>query len=139
MIRTFFISLLLLSLRAGASETCDVTKEYKAAHREVIRMVYGEDSDYRRCQKVASETEYWKALSKCVENGDGKYIGGGCAHLVGGGRHGREPDNGHCEAFAFQPSPELVEKLLDEVVREKNIEKCSPKRHQPFSSGWTTE
>lgn len=125
MIRAFLTILLLFSFDANSSEQCDLTNEYIKARSEVRKIIYGEDNNYRRCLNAASEIEYWRALSKCVEMGDGKNIGGGCAHLVGRGKYIQKPNNIHCEIFKFEPTPELAKNLLDEIVKERDIKKCT--------------
>ena len=122
--KIFFVLFLFLALNTSASEKCSLTEDYVKARSEVGKIVYGDDNDYHRCQNAASEAEYWRALSVCIENSDGKNIGGGCAHLVGRGKYMQEPDTSHCEVFKFDPTPELAQNILDEIVTEKGIIKC---------------
>ncbi|MDH5178064.1 MAG: hypothetical protein OEZ39_16290 [Gammaproteobacteria bacterium] len=104
--------------------SCELTDPYKKARIEVGRMVFGENNDYMRCKNTAHKNEYWRALSKCLNKGDGKNIGGGCAHLVMRGEYINKPDLGHCEAFKFEPSKEMAKLLLEEMVKERGIKKC---------------
>ena len=66
-----------------------------------------------------------QCFSKCINKGDGKNIGGGCAHLVMRGKYIQEPDIGHCETFKFEPSKEMAKALLKEIIEERGIQKCA--------------
>lgn len=112
-----FLLLLAFAFNTYASEECVLTEEYKSARSEAAKIIFGSNNDYKKCQNAAYETEYWIALSKCVENGDGKNIGGGCAHLVGRGKYLNSPNINHCEAFKFNPTPKLAKELLAETVK----------------------
>lgn len=108
----------------NASEVCQLTDEYKEARKEIGKLVYGDESNYRRCQNSVSNYDYWKAYSKCAKNGGGKNVGGGCAHLAGRAKYFQVSDVGHCEIFKFEPTPELAQSMLEETVKAEGIKKC---------------
>jgi len=116
---------LLVAVSANAAENCELTDEYKRVRKEVRDIVYGDNNDYGKCRNAAFNTEYWLALSKCVENGDGENIGGGCAHLVGRGKYLQPADTSHCEVFKLEPTRELAQSLLRQIVQERSVEKCT--------------
>lgn len=119
-----YLLLLIIAFNVNASEDCDLTDEYKAARKEAANIAYGSNNGYKKCLNSVSEYEYWVALSKCEEAGDGKNIGGGCAHLVSRGKYSTPADSSHCDRFKFEPSQELAKKVLQETVQENNIVKC---------------
>lgn len=119
-----YLILILIASNVYVSEECELSDEYKTARNEAAKIVYGSKNDYKKCLNAVIENEYWKAFSKCKEAGDGKNVGGGCAHLVNRGSYSSAVDSSHCDSFKFEPSKKLAEKLLQEMVQEKNIVKC---------------
>ncbi|MGX5202411.1 hypothetical protein [Aliikangiella sp. IMCC44632] len=115
---------MITAFNVNASEECALTDEYKAARKEVANIVYGSNNDYKRCLAAVTEYEYWVSLSKCIEAGDGKNVGGGCSHLVGRGKYSNTVDSSQCDTFKFEPSQELAKKVLQEITQENNIIKC---------------
>ncbi|WP_290589951.1 hypothetical protein, partial [Ketobacter sp. GenoA1] len=103
---------------------CELTEEYKSARLEVREIVFGRDNDYARCKDSANSHAFWIAMSKCANAGDGKNVGGGCAHLVNYGNYFESPDTSHCSVFEFKPSKESATKLLNELVKQRQIAKC---------------
>ncbi len=118
-----FISILISSL-CFSEETCELTDEYKALRIEVGKTIFGDDNSYKQCINSAHKNEYWKAISICENKGDGKNIGGGCAHLVSNGKYTKKSDISHCKIFHFEPTPELAIKLMAEETEYKKIPKC---------------
>ena len=119
-----YLLLLFFAVNVNATEICELTDEYKAARKEAVNMVYGSNNDYKRCLSAVTESEYWVSLSKCVEAGDGKNVGGGCAHLVSRDKYSTSIDSSHCNTFKFEPSKELAKKIVQETVQENKIIKC---------------
>ena len=118
------ITVSLITQNLLAEETCELSPEYLAERGQVALEVYGEENSYGECKEAAFSNEYWKAVAKCINAGDGENVAGSCFHLVGRGKYKEEPSIVHCEAFVFEPSPELAQEILNERVEEKRIIKC---------------
>jgi hypothetical protein len=125
--KIFYLLFILLPFQAGATGVCQLTEEYEAVRAELRKMMHGGDNDYSRCKKAADHDQFWRAMSKCVEAGDGKNVGGGCAHLIGRGHYEQPLDAGHCDTFKFEATPELEAELLEKLVKQKGIKKCKEK------------
>ncbi|OZG73945.1 hypothetical protein BTA51_09195 [Hahella sp. CCB-MM4] len=116
--------LLLFSQVSHSSENCIVTDEYNAIRKEAREIVYGNDNSFARCKKSVEMAEYWRAMAKCESYGDGRDIGGGCAHLVGRGRYQEPVDMSHCDVFKFEPSRDLVNEIVEEQVQARGVRRC---------------
>ncbi len=77
-IRVFVIGFTIMVSTQTLAE-CKITKEYSEARKEATEIVYGSNNSYSKCVDAAHAMEYWLALSRCEESGDGKHTGGGCA------------------------------------------------------------
>ena len=85
-----------------ASDECTITKAYMDTKIEAFKAIR---EPYNNCRDSMIEAYYWKAVAKCVSEGKGKNIGGGCSHLVSSGSYPREKyDMSHCDIFKWDKS-----------------------------------
>lgn len=114
-----------------ASESCELTDNYKAARSEAMRAVRGSESAHYKCINSVREAHYWKAVAACEVEGKGEGIGGGCQHISGYSfsHNHKESDVSHCEVLKHRDPKKVFEMWLDDIVRTRNIVKC--KHNQP--------
>ena len=103
-----------------ASDECAITKAYKDARIEVFKAIR---EPYNNCRDSMREAYYWKAVAKCVSEGKGKNIGGGCGHLVSSGSYRTEKyDMSHCDIFKWDKSD--FNNYFEHLIETREIEKC---------------
>ena len=118
----FSIVLLIFCSQAQSSD-CSITKEYADARKEVYFKAREVHASYNECRDSAQAAVYWKALAACTEEGLGKEIGGGCAHLVSNGSYPMaNADKSHCEIFKV--SKEVEKQYRAELMSKINVKKC---------------
>ncbi len=114
--RILVIPLLILNFSALA---CDFTPEYIKLRSEVTKEIR---ESYRSCIKATSAHFFYKAVSKCIEEGRGENIAGGCYHVVGYEVTHEEMELAHCEIL--KPTNEQSIEYLQAVAKERGIAKC---------------
>ncbi len=122
--RTIKITLIFISIFwCGLTQACGLTPEYVEARGNIHLKA---NKNYSSCVDAAKNHAYWKLFARCRGDGAGKEVAGGCEHVVGY-RVGSiaKVESAHCEIL--KPSKESLQKLLDEIVFEKNINKCTEK------------
>jgi uncharacterized protein YxeA len=118
----FSIALLILYSQVSASD-CVNTKKYAEARKEVYLKAREVHASYKECRDSAQASVYWMAIAACTEEGLGKDIGGGCAHLVSNGSYPMASiDKSHCEIFKV--SKEIEKQYRTEFMGKINVEKC---------------
>ena len=114
--RIFVIPLLILNFSALA---CELTPEYIKLRSEVTKEIR---ESYRSCLKATKAHFFYKAVARCIEEGRGKNIGGGCYHVVGYEVIHEERELEHCKIL--EPTIEQSIEYLQVVAKEKGITKC---------------
>jgi hypothetical protein len=113
--------ILAVQVSAWGSDDCTTTKEFRDAKLEAFRAVR---EPYERCVSSMSEAYYWRAVTKCVADGKGENVGGGCSHLVGNGSYPVEPyDVSHCEVLRSDKAD--FEDYLEYLIRMRGIKRCN--------------
>lgn len=97
-----------------------MTEEYKQIYHEASEAIRG---PFLKCKSSAKESVYWKAVSKCISEGKGKNIGGGCGHMVSYGQYpSEEADTEHCDILKWKTGD--VQKYRKELLKARKIKRC---------------
>ena len=73
---------LIVSIPAYSADNCILTDAYKTARAEMNSQANSLSEPFNECRHSMQAAYHWKAVAKCVKDGAGKNIGGGCSHLV---------------------------------------------------------
>ena len=101
------------------SFACNLTEKYKELRSTLYKEVH---ESYYSCRESTSSYFYYLAVAKCIEEGRGEGISGGCFHVAGYEGNFRESDLAHCEVL--KPKLENFKVYLKEQAKEKDIDKC---------------
>lgn len=130
LVKYICLILSLISFFSFSNERCEVTEEYKQSYRDASEAIRG---PFKKCKRSEQESIYWKAVTKCVSEGKGKNIGGGCGHMVSYGQYPSEDVNTkHCDLLMWVNGDVL--KYRKVLIEEKNIKRC--KNHTRVAEGF---
>jgi len=114
------IIVLLIALLSNVSYACELTDAYKEARVQAYEDI---NKGYRSCKASARAYFYYKAVARCVAEGRGENVMGGCYHIADRERPSSEKYTAHCSVL--KPSTEQIKEYFNSMVEEQKIPKCS--------------
>ncbi len=117
-----YIVPLLILFCSFNSLACELTDKYKETRMQAWKEAH---RPYNNCINSISDAKYWHRVVQCKKAGDGKDIGGGCAHVVGlntGKYNELKIDPKFCNELKV--TVKEVGEYSEYLIKKNNIKKC---------------
>ncbi|WP_461535288.1 hypothetical protein [Spongorhabdus nitratireducens] len=112
----------ITSFSSAVMAECELTDEYKQARTLYVREAR---QAYNECVSSVTNADYWYKYVQCIEAGDGKAVGGGCAHLAttsGEKYQSLDIDTDFCTPL--KPTVRFLKTGFEQYMQAYNVAMC---------------